>query len=136
MGAGIEMRIGLDTSVVLRLLVGQPQDQAAVARDLLESVRRAGDQVVVDDLVVAEAYFALQRHYGVPKSVALSALRRMFEAGEVLSTGHAASVLSGSHGSKPGFVDRMIHAAYTKGGGQMATFEKSAGKLPGVKLLK
>jgi len=32
--------------------------------------------------------------------------------------------------AKPGFVDRLIHAGYTAAGSAMATFEKSAGKLP------
>lgn len=130
------MRVGLDTSVVLRLLIGEPRDQAETAADFLDSARRAGDQIVVDDLVVAEAYFALQHHYGVSKALALSSLARMFQAGEIVSSGRAASVLSGSFGSKPGFMDRMIHALYTQNDGEMVTFEKSAGKLAGVRLLQ
>lgn len=93
---------------------------------------------MVGDLVVAEAYFAMQYHYGISKASALAALRQMFQAGEVQSIGHAAQVLAlpSLESAKPGFVDRLIHAAYTSESGQMATFERAAGKLEDVMLLK
>ncbi len=49
----------------------------------------------------------------------------------------AATVLKtdGLASAKPGFVDRMIHAAYAQGRSQTATFEKSAGKLKMAKVL-
>lgn len=131
------MKVGLDTSVVLRLLVGAPKDQWQRAIDLLETLARKGDEPVVSDLVVAETYFALQYHYGVPKNKALQVLRRMFAEGEIASSGSAAEVLvkSGLATAKPGFVDRMIHSAYTQLGGVMVTFEHSAKKLPSVRVL-
>lgn len=75
------MRMGLDTSVMLRLLLGEPADQAARAVALLDELSRGGHQAVVSDLVVAEAYFALQHHYGVSKRNALLGLRRLFADG-------------------------------------------------------
>jgi predicted nucleic acid-binding protein len=132
------VKVGLDTSVVLRLIVGQPEDQTRVAISFLDEIRRAGQQAVVNDLVIAEAYFAAQYHYGVPKVAALAALHRMFQAGEIIATGPAARILSmaGLASAKPGFVDRLIHASYTDSGETMATFEKSAGKLERVRVLK
>ena len=50
------MAIGLDTSVVLRLLIGEPRAQAEVARRRIERALVAGEKVVVTDLVVAEAF--------------------------------------------------------------------------------
>lgn len=131
------MKVGLDTSVVLRLLVGAPKDQWQRAIDLLEALARKGDEPVVSDLVVAETYFALQHHYGVPKNEALQVLRRMFAEGEIVSSGSAAEVLvkAGLATAKPGFVDRMIHSTYTQLGGVMVTFENSAKKLPSVRVL-
>jgi predicted nucleic acid-binding protein len=128
---------GLDTSVVLRLLVGKPEDQWERALEFLETLARQGEQPVVSDLVVAETYFALQHHYGVPKNEALQALRRMFAEGEISPAGAAAEVLAtpGLATAKPGFVDRLIHRAYTQGGGKMATFEHSAKKLPSVRVV-
>jgi predicted nucleic acid-binding protein len=66
--------IGLDTSVVLRLLIGEPRLQMEVARRRIERALVAGEKVVVTDLVVAEAFHALRHHYGVPETVALDRL--------------------------------------------------------------
>jgi len=60
--------IGLDTSVVLRLLIGEPRAQADVARRRIERALIAGEKVVVTDLVVAEAFHALRHHYDVPQT--------------------------------------------------------------------
>ncbi len=132
------MTVGLDTSVVLRLLVGKPPEQTAAAVGFLDSVHRLGGRVVVSDLVVAEAYFALQFHYGVSKADALESLASMFSTGEIGAPGKAGSVLAqrGLATAKPGMVDRLIHAAYTGNGDSMATFEKAFAKLPGVTVLK
>ena len=131
------MKIGLDTSVVIRLLIGQPADQAQRAVAFLEETARRGDRAVVSDLVVAESYFALQYHYGVPKKEALLALRRMFGDGEIEPQGVASEVLAtdGLASAKPGFVDRLIQGAYVSAGGSMATFEKACGKLKSVRVL-
>jgi predicted nucleic acid-binding protein len=131
------MKIGLDTSVVLRLLLGQPLDQSQRAVAFLEETVRRGDRAVVCDLVVAETYYALQYHYGVPKMDSLLALRRMFADGEIEPQGVASEVLAteGLASAKPGFVDRLIHGAYVSVAGSMATFEKAAGKLKSVKVL-
>jgi predicted nucleic acid-binding protein len=131
--------LGLDTSVLLRLLVGQPADQAQRAVEFLEALGRRGDRAVVSDLVVAEVYFALHYHYAVPKKEALAALRKMFADGEIKPAGVAADVLTAEGAAlasaKPGFVDRMIQSAYVSSGGSMATFEKASGKLKSVQVL-
>ena len=131
------MTVGLDTSVILRLLVGEPADQTRRAVAFLDELARRGHRPGVLDLVMAEAYFALQYHYGLSKHDALSGLCRLFEDGEIESLGVAAEVLKtdGLALAKPGFVDRMIHAAYAQSHAPMATFEKSAGKLKSAKVL-
>ena len=65
------MSIGLDTSVVLRLLTGVPLGQAEAARRMLAASR---DTIFVSDLVVSESYFALRHHYEVPHANAARAL--------------------------------------------------------------
>ncbi|MCC5838989.1 MAG: PIN domain-containing protein [Opitutales bacterium] len=130
--------IGLDTSIVLRLLLGEPETQAKKAVAQLDEIRTNGQQAVVCDLVVSEAYFALQHHYDVPKQIALDHLREFFESPEILATGEAPSILSQPNlgKAKPGFVDRLIHAHYLRETGGMLTFEKAAAKLPGAILPK
>ena len=131
------MKAGLDTSVVLRLLLGQPADQAARAVAFLDELSRGGDHAVVSDLVAAEVYFALQHHYGVPKKDALVGLRRLFADDEIRPLGAVAEVLAvkGIASAKPGFVDRLIHGAYAGAADKMVTFEKAAGRLKAVRVL-
>lgn len=131
------MNVGLDTSVVMRLLIGRPPAQTAAALAFLDDLQRRGDHAVVSDLVISEAYFALQFHFKVSKAEALSALASLLSTGEISASGQAGKVLTqpGLATAKPGFVDRLIHASYFAAASTMASFEKSAGKLPKVTVL-
>ena len=131
--------IALDTSVVVRFLTGEPAPLADKARLRMEHEVASGNVLMVQDLVVIEAYFALQQYYGVPKKQALAALRDLFAepgivpepggvAADVLKTVTAAS-------SKPGFADRIIHARACRDASVLLTFEKSAHKLLRVDVL-
>jgi len=126
---------GLDTSVVLRLLVGEPIHQAEAALRFVETEAAANRPCQVCDLVIAEAYFALHAHYQVPKSEALVALLSLLTSGQVEPTEQAVrslrSALTAS--AKPGFVDRLIHEHYLPA--RLATFEKAAARLPTSQLL-
>jgi predicted nucleic-acid-binding protein len=126
------MKVGLDTSVVLRCLVGEPADQAQVTLDYLGQIESEGGRAIVSDQVVAEAYFALQYHYRVPKAEALSGLRDFLTSDGIESNGVAVAVLKTSQleSAKPGFIDRMIHRQYIEKADAVVTFEKSAHKLP------
>jgi predicted nucleic acid-binding protein len=128
---------GLDTSVVVRLLIGEPADQAERAKALLDELFTQGEQATVSDLVVSEVYFALQHHYGVPKKEAIAALRALFENGEVTGTGAAPKVLSEPRlaSAKPGLIDRLIHQGYLAQDHNLATFEKQGRKLERTRVL-
>jgi predicted nucleic-acid-binding protein len=92
----------------------------------------------VDDLVVAEVYFALQHHYAVPKSEALTVIANFLNAKGIKAGGAAVTVLATPNlaTAKPGFVDRLIHAAYSQYAvEEMLSFEKSAKRLNGVRIL-
>lgn len=130
--------IGLDTSFVLRLLLGEPMAQAKIAIAQMDTIRSAGQQAAVCDLVVSEAYFALQYHYEVPKQIAIDRLREFLESPEIFATGEAAYILSQAAlgKAKPEFVDRLIHAHYIRETSGMVSFEKAAAKLPNVILPK
>lgn len=71
------MTHGLDTSVVMRLLTGDPPDQAEAAAAFLTESKGSGDRLLVTDLVIAEVYFALHSKYKVPKAEALLRLQRI-----------------------------------------------------------
>ncbi len=129
--------VGLDTSIVLRLLTGTPTGQAH--RALAEVTQRlsSGVRVSVSDLVVSEAYFALQHHYGVPKAEALRLLATFLTQSGVTCTGAAGAVLTTPSlaTAKPGFVDRLIHADTMRSADELLTFETAAGRLTGVRVL-
>jgi predicted nucleic acid-binding protein len=131
------VKVGLDTSVVLRLLVGQPAGQTARAVAFLDELSRRGDEPVVSDLVAAEVYFALQHHYGISKKNALSGMQRLCAGDEINPQGTVAEVveISGIASAEPGFVDRLILCAYLNEADGMATFEKSARKPVSVRVL-
>jgi len=131
------VKVGLDTSVVLRLLTGEPEPLARRALSELDALTQNGAMPLVSDLVVSEVYFALQHHYGVPKSEALSLLAAFLNESGVRPLGAAAEVLAVPRlaTANPGFVDRLIHAEYAHSAGEILTFEKAAGRLPRVRVL-
>ena len=132
------MIVGLDTSVVVRLLAGEPEELALVALRYLEDRKRDGDRVLVSDWVLAETYYALQHHYRATKKETLDALRSFLATSGVSAQGEVAAVLATPRleSTKPGFIDRVIHKTYLRMGvDEVATFEKRAAKLPGVRVL-
>lgn len=131
-------QIGLDTSVVVRLLVGEPVNQALKAKEFLDEIIAEGKTPVVSDLVVSEVYFALCYHYSVSKADALGALKSFFKNSPIENFGIAKEILKMERlsNANPGFVDRIIHLQYLESASQVATFEKSAKKLKNAILLK
>lgn len=129
---------GLDTSIVVRLLIGEPEQQAAAARRLLnERAARREPPAALSDLVVGESYFALRHHYGVPHAKAVAALRALLNDPRVFPTGVARRVLALAPGeiAAPGLIDRLIHGDYDRAGAILLTFDRRAARLPGAKLL-
>jgi len=131
------MSMGLDTSVVLRLLTGEPAEQAERARTF---VAAAPAPVAISDLVVGESYFALRHHYAVPHNEAVRALLALLGDSQVRPTGAARAVLSDvigqrSSASHAGLIDRLILADYRRDMLGIVTFDRALGKLPGAELL-
>ena len=132
--------VGLDTSVVVRLLTGEPRRQAEKAFAFVEELRQSGRRAIVSDLVVAEAYFALHTHYAVPKRGAVEALLALLQSGVVCpdpdgsSTTALEAIAAGP--ATPGFVDRLIHAQYLRAAARVVSFERAFRKLPDTLVLK
>lgn len=125
------MRFGLDTSVVLRLVSGQPKSQATAALARLERAAREGDKAVVSDLVILEAYHALQFHYGLSRTEARDLLLGLLTSD--LAEPQSAEVLMVLRSTGgPGVVDRMIQKGYSGHGATTLTFDRRMATLPGV----
>jgi len=129
--------ISLDTSVVVRLLVVHPRQLFDRASRYLKEQHAAATTIHVSDLVLAEAYFALQSFYQLPKADALAALANFARHSGVTVTpaAHTVLALPNLSSAKPGFVDRLIHGTSHASGHTLVTFEKAAKKLPGTVVL-
>lgn len=133
------MRYGADTSIVLRVLTGQPEPLAASVRSRLESLWLGGAAIDVCDLVVSETYFALQHSYRLSKEDALDALVKLaVHPGFRLSRQAVASLRTLNLAkASPGFLDRIIHGTYvTAEDSVMLTCEKDAKRLANVEVIK
>ncbi len=127
--------VGLDTSVVLRLVVGEPEKQADAAQVYLNHCYLDDIQVFISDIVVGETYHALIYHYEINKSEAIEALLKLLTSPMISTTGHAVSILSEYRGTGAGLMDRLIRMNFLEQAHEVITFDKNFAKLPNVKHL-
>lgn len=127
----------LDTSFLVRLLTRDPLPLFERAAAFFDRWKPEMPGFVVTDLVLAEAYFALQHHYRYPKAEALAALRSLISHPAISVSDETRAVFSFPDlaTAKPGFVDRLIHGASQSAGHTLVTFEKAAQKLPATLVL-
>ena len=130
--------VGLDTSIVIRLLTGVPEDQAERAKEYLQELHADKTSAIVSDLVVAEAYFTLTYHYKVPKSEAAAKLKELLESGYVFPDpkGAAMETLKANARTKSGFIDQLIRNQYLSQAEEVATFDSDFGRMERVFRLK
>lgn len=128
------MSLGLDTSVVVRLLVGQPEAQFRSARERLQRAHAEAEPVLVTDLVVVESYFALRHHYGVPDEEARARLAHMLSSGVVDSSppdlGRVLALAA-----PPGLADHLILHRHTHLDATTLTFDRAQAGLDAAELL-
>ena len=129
---------GLDTSVVLRLLTGQPPRLSANAVARIHRRQLAGETFVISDLVLSEAYFALQDYYGIDKADCLRAIKALCDGPgfEISDSAREALNVEGLAKANPGFVDRMICGGYLSRGLKTYSCEKSFSRLPLTEIIK
>jgi predicted nucleic acid-binding protein len=127
------MNEALDTSVVLRLLTGEPAPLAEVARAHLA---RCTSPVAVDALVVGESYFALRHHYGVPHRDAVEALVALVQSERLTCPAGVREALAEARdGNHPGVMDRLILAAARGAERTLLTFDQRLARHEGARLL-
>ena len=132
------MRYGLDTSVVLRLLVGTPEAEATAARVFVAQVAEQRGECVISDVVIAESVFALKAHYGVEHERAARAMLDLGRARPMHISTAAVTALDAlvNRSAGAGFVDRLIHSGYQSELAPLVTFDRKAGRLPDAHLLR
>jgi predicted nucleic acid-binding protein len=108
---------GIDTSILVRLLTGDPEDHFShCVRSLTALVEEQGAEIFVSNQVIGEAYVAVQHHYGVAKADARTALAEVLQSGLVapLNGGSVFAALGAKGGC--GLLDRLITDDYHRAG--------------------
>ncbi len=124
--------VALDTCIVLRLLIGEPADQAGQAYDYLEECYFSGVTVYVSDLVVMETYHGLCHHYQVPQKEVIEILTDFLSSPMITPGGHSLTILCEYKGRGAGFVDRLIRVDALERAQEIITFDKKFARLPNV----
>lgn len=129
------MTIGLDTSVVVRLLIGLPKAQFKAARQRLDTAYAEGEAVVVPDLVIAEAFHALRHHYQVSEDAIHARMGEFLRSGLVSADPPGADRALEAAGSI-GLVDHLIHLRCRQHDTTLLTFDRRQARLQGVELVR
>lgn len=128
---------GLDTNVIVRFLLKDDAEQAALANTVFATFTSATPGFVCREVLV-EMVWVLQRIYRLPRSDIADAIEGLLGAREMVveSADHVAVAVDRLRKGGPGFADQMIALA-----GQGAkcretiTFDRKAAGIPGMRLL-
>ncbi len=121
-------RFGIDTSILVRLLTGDPQDGFEYCVGRMAAVVEEDGEVFASNQVIGEAYVAARHHYGVSGPDARASLADVLRSGLVapLSGPSVIAALEASGG--PGLLNRLIADGYVREGLEVLTLDrKTAG---------
>lgn len=128
---------GIDTSVFVRLLTGDPGMEYEKTVKRFEARLETDPQAefFVSNQVIGEAYIALQHHYGTEKAAAKSAMFSVLTSG-LCSPLNGASVLDALETDKGcGLLDRLIADDYAARGMTVLTNDRRMGRLSAAEKL-
>ena len=128
-------RIGIDTSVLVRLITSKPPDLYEHCMEALSSLATRGIETLASNQVIGEAYVTVQHHYELSANEARTALLDVFESGLVapLNGESVLNALSAPGGA--GVFDRLIVDGYAQAGMETLTLDRRMAALPGVQAL-
>jgi predicted nucleic-acid-binding protein len=130
--------IGIDTNVLVRVIVADDPKQVALARDFIRDRCTPDDPGFVSNVVLAELAWILARGYGYSRTEIAGAIERIMETVQlqVESPTDVASALVDFRAGPADFADCLIgHINHTAECSHTVTFDRKAAKLPGFKLL-
>lgn len=129
-------RYGIDTSILVRLVTGDPEDGfERCVMALSRLVEREDGEIFASNQVIGEAYMALQHHYGATKVEARTGLASVLQSGLVgpLDGRRVLDALGAATG--PGLFDRLIAGDYEARGLGVLTLDRKMASLPNARLL-
>jgi predicted nucleic-acid-binding protein len=130
--------IGLDTNVLVRLVTRDDRTQYAKVRSLIESSASRRQPFYVNQIVLAETVWVLQRLYRYGKTDLTKFLNQLLANASLLIEGEPEieAALYLYRNSSADFADCLIVAKNSAAGCDLtATFDDAAGELPAAKLL-
>ncbi|HWA17628.1 MAG TPA: type II toxin-antitoxin system VapC family toxin [Devosia sp.] len=131
--------IGVDSNVLVRVLVGDAPEQSRRAVAFL-SQRSQEDPAYVSEVVLVEIIWVLQRAYGYTRDAVLVALTTLFESANLLVARQELMQLAIRMSLETGadLADSVIAAlAVDAGAAKTVTFDRDAARrIPGMELLK
>lgn len=129
-------RFGIDTSVLVRLLTGDPPADFDRCADALRRLIEAEDAVIpASNQVIGEAYIAVEHHYGVSRAEARSGLLDVLRSGLVGPLNGRPVLMAMEASDLPGLMDRLIADDYADSSLEMLTLDRRLPSLPGVRRL-
>ena len=129
-------RFGIDTSILVRLVSGDPEDSfEQCVRKLTALIERDDAEIFASNQVIGEAYVALQHHYGVTKPEARAALLSVLKSGMVAPLNGAGVVEALEAESGCGLLDRLIADDYRRAGLITFTLDRKMAALRDVRRL-
>ena len=132
----VNPRFGIDTSVLVRLLTGEPtEDFEHCVSSLSNLIEDNGAEVFASNQVIGEAYVAVQHHYGVSKADARAGLMEVLRSGLVSPLNGRAVFEALEAASGHGLFDRLIAEEYARAGVEVLTLDRRMASLPGVRCL-
>jgi predicted nucleic-acid-binding protein len=127
--------LGIDTNVVVRLVVADDADQTGRARKLIEQALGREEPVLVSLPVLLECEWVLRSRYKFSRAAILTIFRALLEARELSFEDESALEEALFHwkDSACGFSDCLIAAHNRRIGCRAtATFDEKAARLPGT----
>lgn len=131
--------LGIDTNVVVRLIVADDAEQTRRARKLVEQALSREELVLVSLLVLQESEWVLRSRYGFGREALLNIFRALLEARELSFEDEPALEEALFHWKDSGcrFSDCLIAAHNRQMGCRAtATFDGKAARLPGTAVVR
>jgi predicted nucleic-acid-binding protein len=130
---------GLDTNVLVRVLLQDDRRQARAAEAAIDSALAAGEPLVVSLLTILETEWVLRTHGGLDKPAIIRTFETLLEARDLLIEDEEVleQALYAFADSNADFADCLILARYLRFGcSSMLTFDTRAAKLAGAEQLR
>ena len=131
----IRQRIGIDTSVLVQLMTGEPPDAFARCVERLNDLVVSGAEIFASNQVIGEAYVAVQHHYNVSETDARSELLKALTSGLVAPLNGSAVIAALEASGGPGLFDRLITNDYARADLYVLTLDRKMASLPDARLL-